>query len=253
MVYRAAGSQDEGDVHTGTRVCRKCDVRKSMTEFHWAASRKHRARKCKGCAHANQAVRIADRKERGEGAFRADRLRREYGLTPEEVTAMREAQGGVCAICEKPLGERAHIDHCHETGHVRALLCHNCNIGLGHFGDDVKLMLKAAAYVSEHRARTSLLPAPQGRELTRTERQERRREAALRQHRSAEGRAALDQRSATYRGEQGYSARLREEDVLAIRAAYAGGGVSQQLLAEKYGVSQSHIGYIVRRKVWTHV
>lgn len=258
MVFRVVDDQDEGDVHTGTRVCRKCNERKPMAEFHWAASKKHRTRVCKPCVHARQAVRIAERKEQGDPVFRADRLRREYGLTPEDVTAMRKVQGNCCAICEKtfrdePASERMHIDHCHETGHVRALLCHNCNLGLGHFRDDAGLMLKAIAYLTEHRSRTSGITAPKGRDLTPAERRERRREAALRQHRSTEGRAALDRRSATYRGEQGNCTRLREEDVLAIRAAYAEGGISQQALAEKYGVTQSHVGYIVRRKVWTHV
>jgi Recombination endonuclease VII len=43
-----------------------------------------------------------------------------------------EAQGGVCAICGKPPGERAlHVDHDHETGQVRGLLCYSCNTKLG--------------------------------------------------------------------------------------------------------------------------
>lgn len=258
MVYRSPENQDEGDVHTGTRVCRVCRDRKSMDQFHWTVSKKHRARKCKDCAHAAQADRIALRKQAGDPVFRGDRLRREYGLTPEQVASMRQAQGDACAICEKPFRdeparERMHIDHCHETGHVRALLCHNCNLGLGHFRDDVDLLLKSAAYLTEHRARTDGLPAPGGRELTPEERQERRRNAALRQHRSPEGRAALRDRSATFRGEQGHATQLREEDVLAIRAAYERGGISQRALAEKFGVTQTNISQIVTRKIWAHV
>lgn len=258
MVYRAPDDQDEGDVHAGTRICRNCNERKSMTEFHWVASRKHRARMCKSCVHERQAARIAERKEQGDPVFKADRLRREYGLTSEAVAAMREAQGGCCAICEKPFrddvaGERMHIDHCHDSGHVRALLCHNCNLGLGHFRDDVDLMLKAASYLAEHRARTSGMTAPKGRDLTPEERKERRSAAALRQHSSVEGRAALKSRSATFRGELGHATRLREEDVIVIRAAYGEGDVSQRALAEKYGVTQTNIGLIVRRKIWTHV
>jgi hypothetical protein len=258
MVYRAPNDQDEGDVHTGTRVCRTCDERKSMAEFHWAASKKHRTRVCKPCVHARQAVLIAKRKEQGDPLFRADRLRREYGLTPGAVAAMRETQGGACAICEKPfrdepVGERMHIDHCHETGHVRALLCHNCNLGLGHFRDNEELMLKAVAYLTQHRARTSGLPAPGGRGLTPAERKERRSAAALRQHRSAEGQKALLNRSTTIRGEQNPTSRLREEEVLAIRTEYARGGISQRELAAKFGVTQTNVGLIVRRKIWAHV
>jgi hypothetical protein len=224
-----------------------------MTEFHWTASRKHRSRQCKECAHARQAERIVERRRTGALPTRADRLRREYGLTPEQVQVMREEQNDSCAICGLAFGERLHIDHCHETGHVRALLCHNCNLGLGHFRDDPELMQKAIRYVLDHRKRTSTLAPPAGRKLTPAERQERRRQTALQQHRSEEGRAALAQRSATYRGERGHTARLCEEDVVAIRAAYAAGGISTYQLAEKFDVSQSAISLIIKRKVWTHV
>jgi Recombination endonuclease VII len=257
MVYRQQDDQDEGDVYTGTRVCRVCEVRKSMSEFHWTASRIHRARKCKACAHARQVEIRAGRREEQSAAVRAHHLRRVYGLTPEQVLAMLEEQGSACGLCGKPFGEasgeRMHIDHCHETGHVRALLCHNCNVGIGHFQDDEALVLRAAAYLRTHRERLAELGPPPGRKLTRLERQANRRAAALRQHSSPEGKEALRQRGKKNQGMQNAFARLTEEDVLAIRATYALGGTSQQALATKYGVTQSHIGYIVRRKAWTHV
>lgn len=62
---------------------------------------------------------------------------------------MREAQGDCCPICTKPLG-RAHVDHDHATGKVRALLCHHCNIGLGHFRDDKVALARAIDYLTEH-------------------------------------------------------------------------------------------------------
>lgn len=55
-------------------------------------------------------------------------LRKAYGLTPEQYDDMLRAQGGVCAICKKPpKGNRLHVDHCHETGRIRGLLCVSCN------------------------------------------------------------------------------------------------------------------------------
>lgn len=75
---------------------------------------------------------------------------RDYGLTRDEYEALLERQGHVCAICQKPdttakgiLG----VDHDHTTGRVRGLLCHPCNVGLGHFQDDPALLTRAAVYV----------------------------------------------------------------------------------------------------------
>jgi hypothetical protein len=60
-------------------------------------------------------------------------LRQQYKLTPAQYTALVEAQGSVCAICAKTPapGRRLHVDHCHATGVVRALLCNKCNLNVG--------------------------------------------------------------------------------------------------------------------------
>lgn len=60
-------------------------------------------------------------------------------------------QSGGCAICGKMDngdGRFLYVDHCHATGKVRGLLCHNCNSGIGHFRDNVALMHKAIDYVN---------------------------------------------------------------------------------------------------------
>ena len=61
----------------------------------------------------------------------------QYGLTPEDYDRMLAAQGGRCAICgtDNPGGQgnRLHVDHDHETGRVRGLLCQGCNARLGWF------------------------------------------------------------------------------------------------------------------------
>ena len=64
---------------------------------------------------------------------------------------MLAEQGGLCAICG--VAPAAHVDHDHETGAVRALLCFNCNGGLGQFKDDPAVLRAAAGYVEEHRRR----------------------------------------------------------------------------------------------------
>jgi hypothetical protein len=67
---------------------------------------------------------------------------------------MLEAQGGVCAICRT--APAVHVDHDHETGAVRALLCFNCNGGLGQFKDNPEALHAAAYYVAFHRVRQEL-------------------------------------------------------------------------------------------------
>jgi len=77
-----------------------------------------------------------------------------YGITPEDWKKMFEEQHGCCAICGthqsmfvKPLS----VDHNHDTGNVRGLLCQMCNIALGYFRDDPKLMKKGIEYVQKYK------------------------------------------------------------------------------------------------------
>jgi hypothetical protein len=83
------------------------------------------------------------------GGSRTYHLKRRYGITAEDADAMFEAQEGLCAICRAAPAE--HVDHDHETGAVRELLCFNCNGGLGQFKDAPAVMRAAADYVERHR------------------------------------------------------------------------------------------------------
>ena len=81
--------------------------------------------------------------------------KKNYGIDQDQFDAMLTAQRAACAICSttEPKGRGAfHVDHCHSTGTVRGLLCHNCNVGLGHFRDDTALLMRATEYI--HAART---------------------------------------------------------------------------------------------------
>lgn len=71
-----------------------------------------------------------------------------YELTPEEYTQMVEDQKGLCKICKKvPTKRGLVVDHNHETGEVRGLLCIPCNSGIGLLGDHPELLLAAAEYL----------------------------------------------------------------------------------------------------------
>lgn len=85
---------------------------------------------------------------------RAAWLLNRYGLTIEQYEAMLEGQGGRCAACGrvetrilKGLVSRLSVDHCHATGVVRGLLCHNCNLAVGHMQDDPAVAYALAAYL----------------------------------------------------------------------------------------------------------
>lgn len=73
----------------------------------------------------------------------------------EGYAEVLELQGGGCAICGRLQreGERAfHIDHDHSTGKLRGILCSGCNLGLGHFADDVDSLAEAIKYVEHYRS-----------------------------------------------------------------------------------------------------
>jgi hypothetical protein len=106
------------------------------------------------------------KKVRAQDARRG-RLRRlrKYGISEEEYDAMLRRQRGLCGICKrKPGKRRLCVDHDHETGQVRGLLCHKCNCGIGFYRDDPRLTRAAAAYLeaAQRRARRRSA-APGGR------------------------------------------------------------------------------------------
>lgn len=72
-----------------------------------------------------------------------------YGLTIEDFDRILERQCGRCAICgtSDPGRKGFCVDHCHDTGRVRGLLCTNCNVGIGQLGDDVDRLMRAVEYL----------------------------------------------------------------------------------------------------------
>ncbi len=93
--------------------------------------------------------------------MRAAHLKRKYGITPEEYDARLAEQGVGCAVCGRPPkpGKSLHVDHDHETGYVRGLLCFSCNAALGHFQDDLDRIDAALIYVATKRRVSALREA----------------------------------------------------------------------------------------------
>jgi hypothetical protein len=86
---------------------------------------------------------------------RANNYKNLYGLTLEQYEAMLAAQDGRCAICGQMQTHARHkhlyVDHDHKTNKNRGLLCYNCNVGIGHFRDDLNMLLAAVAYIAAHK------------------------------------------------------------------------------------------------------
>lgn len=81
---------------------------------------------------------------------RANRIKREFSITVAQYNDMLSRQGGVCAICgsEDPGNKKTFcIDHHHETGQIRGLLCHHCNTGIGHFKEDPSILIRTIEYL----------------------------------------------------------------------------------------------------------
>lgn len=115
--------------------CARCNTSREPEDFHRNASKPSGFEAtCKLCA--------LDRK-----------LIRRYGIDRFEYQVMLASQDGMCAICLKPAGKRTlHVDHCHTQGHVRGLLCSNCNRAIGLLGDNPDVMVRAASYVEANRS-----------------------------------------------------------------------------------------------------
>lgn len=73
-----------------------------------------------------------------------------YKMTPEDYEKLFEKQNGRCDICNKPQEKTLSVDHNHETGKVRGLLCTHCNQGLGRFKDNVYLLQCAIFYLTKY-------------------------------------------------------------------------------------------------------
>lgn len=108
---------------------------------------------------------------REKGHWVGSNLNRSFGITREQYDELLEKQNGGCAFCGvketvEPSGKTKllSVDHCHTTGEIRGLLCHNHNALLGFAKDDPEILLKAALYI-EQKKYTGLFVPPVGTEI----------------------------------------------------------------------------------------
>jgi hypothetical protein len=141
----------------GAKRCALCkEVKPSADFYERALTVDGLESKCKACISEkdrNRNVTPAARQRNRELKYR-----RKYGITIADYEAMLISQGNSCAICRRaPEGtERLQVDHDHTTGHVRALLCLQCNALLGQAHDDTAVLMAAVRYLERHRHESTL-------------------------------------------------------------------------------------------------
>ena len=93
-------------------------------------------------------------RENNPTARRNNDLLNKYGISLEEYTTILESQNGGCAICGRSQNIDSefglHVDHDHDTGKVRGILCSSCNLGLGKFAHECDRLKNAIAYLEAH-------------------------------------------------------------------------------------------------------
>lgn len=155
----------------GQRECDHCHTLKPLTEFYKDTRRVDGlSRRCKRCAYEiqntwrlNNLDKVAESmkawRDRNPGKAADAHIQKNYGLPPGSYDKMFTEQGGRCAICKttRPGGKsgdtgRFHVDHCHDTGAVRGLLCHGCNVSIGHFNHDEEVLRSAIQYLAKARS-----------------------------------------------------------------------------------------------------
>ena len=120
------------------KTCNSCGKEKSYSEYYkYKTNRDGYMAICKECHLQNG---------------KDQHLMRQFGITRADYDAMYVAQNGSCACCGKhqvELNVTLAVDHCHNTGQVRGLLCGSCNRGIGLLGDNLEGVHNALKYLED--------------------------------------------------------------------------------------------------------
>lgn len=130
------------------KLCPRCRKNKTPDEF-LSAKASNILYCCQKCNKEYHSDYYRENTKKLSKQWENSRLKRKYGITLDEVDRMRERQGGLCANTE--CGREAKVvDHCHETGKVRGLLCNGCNASLGHLKEDPSRIRGLIRYIKKH-------------------------------------------------------------------------------------------------------
>ena len=123
------------------KECSKCSKIKSLSEFTKDSYTYTKySSNCKSCINIANVANVKVRKK--------TTAKRRYNITDEQYDELMDVRN--CAICSEEFNDNRHIDHCHTTGIVRGVLCSFCNMGLGHFKDNITSLANAIKYLKSN-------------------------------------------------------------------------------------------------------
>lgn len=138
-----------------TKTCSGCDQTLELEKFY--KKPRHKTYKglagysslCKVCYRSHRAEYVKNNPDTYKNSARCTHIKR-YGITVADYNRMFSEQGGCCKACKRHqdvFKRRLVIDHCHQTGKVRGLLCISCNLCLGYVNDNKNTLLSLMEYL----------------------------------------------------------------------------------------------------------
>ena len=124
----------------GKKECSKC---KEVKDFGFFSKDKQTVTGyCSKCKECTSSINKENKEQR-----KIQVAKKRYNITEETYTKLMIIPN--CQICNTEFSENTHrcIDHCHDTGEVRGVLCSFCNIGIGHLKDDKEILMNAIKYL----------------------------------------------------------------------------------------------------------
>lgn len=115
--------------------------------------------RCRLCKDANNTYLRDYHKRTGSSRQQRRRINGCEDITEAECIALLKSQNNKCAICRKEIqwpSKYTHVDHDHETGKVRGILCRSCNLALGYLNDDPEMLRQGIAYLEKEQLEMSI-------------------------------------------------------------------------------------------------
>jgi hypothetical protein len=129
------------------KICYNCKIEKELKDYHKQTLAKDGHRNI--CILCVKEYTFKNRTKCNLNRIN-NHLKKNYGITLDQKNQMVIDQKGLCLCCGENLGTNPyniHVDHDHETGKVRGILCNGCNVGLGGFKDNINKLNKAIIYL----------------------------------------------------------------------------------------------------------